>query len=136
MQLYGESLLWQQSFPCMLHKALKELRLCLLHHRQIQTLVLAKGWMFDMAQRLIYHDKHAAGLELTEKEAAILVKVIQAQEGISREEIIDAIWEHHPDVQSTTFDTHLYRLRQKLESLPDNGLILDYEQGLYILLNS
>ncbi len=53
---------------------------------------------------------------LTEKECQLLRFFHQNQgEDLSKERILKTIWEYHPDVETHTLETHIYRLRQKIE---------------------
>lgn len=53
---------------------------------------------------------------LTEKEAAILSYLYEAKgEPVSRETLLKELWGYHSDTETHTVETHIYRLRQKME---------------------
>ncbi len=56
---------------------------------------------------------------LTEKEAAILSLLSQAGEaGVTRDDLLNAVWDYRSDVDTHTLETHIYRLRRKVEKNP------------------
>ena len=55
-------------------------------------------------------------IELTEKEAGILKCLLNTDEEIvDKEKILKQVWDYNPSVTTNTLETHIYRLRQKLE---------------------
>ena len=55
-------------------------------------------------------------IELTEKETNILKCLINSgHEPIEKEELLKQVWNYNSDVTTHTLETHIYRLRQKLE---------------------
>ena len=59
-------------------------------------------------------------IKLTEKETAIL-KYLYVQRGdVAKDELLKAVWEYAEDVETHTLETHIYRLRQKIEDDPAN----------------
>lgn len=56
---------------------------------------------------------------LTEKEAAVVALLIAAGEaGATREELLNVVWDYRAQVDTHTVETHIYRLRRKLEGNP------------------
>ena len=74
-------------------------------------------------------------VELTEKEVAILKCLISAgEEAVDRDTLLKQVWNYSPDVTTHTLETHIYRLRQKLEidaSIP--RLIISKDGGFTIV---
>ena len=71
-------------------------------------------------RKLIYKDKQA--VLLTEKESDIFVSLLNSEDrGITKEEVMSKVWMLNPNIETHTFETHLYRLRKKIKE----GLILD-----------
>ncbi len=55
-------------------------------------------------------------IELTEKEAGILKCLLGTdEEKVDRDTILKQVWDYNPSVTTHTLETHIYRLRQKLE---------------------
>jgi len=61
---------------------------------------------------------------LTEKEAAILVYLFQRKTAATREDLWRDVWQYASDADTHTIETHIYRLRQKIEIDPENPRIL------------
>lgn len=65
-----------------------------------------------------------AAIRLTEKETAILAYLHMAGNAVPREDLLHHVWSYVPDVETHTLETHIYRLRQKIEDDPSNPKIL------------
>ena len=60
-----------------------------------------------------------AKIELTEKEVDILRCLINSgEEYVDKEKLLKQVWNYSSDVTTHTLETHIYRLRQKLEIDP------------------
>jgi DNA-binding response OmpR family regulator len=73
-------------------------------------------------------------VRLTEKEAAILEFLYRAGRAIGRDALLGAVWGYNSGVATHTLETHIYRLRRKIECDPANAEILVTEPGGYRLL--
>lgn len=61
-----------------------------------------------------------ARLKLTEKEAAILARLAKANgASVSRETLLRDVWGYAPEISTRTLETHIHRLRRKLEPAPE-----------------
>ena len=70
-------------------------------------------------------------IRLTEKEAE-LIKILYDAKGalVDRDRLLREVWEYAPDVESHTIETHIYRLRQKIEDNPASpSILLTGEEG-------
>ena len=69
-------------------------------------------------------------IELTEKEVDILRCLLSTDEEIvDREKLLKQVWNYNLDVTTHTLDTHIYRLRQKLEKNPSIPRLIISEGG-------
>lgn len=68
---------------------------------------------------------------LTEKEVQLLHYLIQNKgHPLSRESLLKGIWAYHPEADTHTAETHIYRLRQKIERDPTHPeILINCEQG-------
>jgi len=74
-------------------------------------------------------------VRLTEKETAILRYLYRAgQKPVSREVLLQEVWGYNSGVTTHTLETHIYRLRQKVEKDAANPAILVTEAGGYKLV--
>ena len=76
-------------------------------------------------------------IRLTEKEAEILQYLANSSSTVvSRDELLIEVWGYNSGVTTHTVETHIYRLRQKLEIDPTNAQCLVTAPGGYQLINS
>jgi DNA-binding response OmpR family regulator len=73
-------------------------------------------------------------VRLTEKETAILQFLYRADRTIGRDTLLDQVWGYNAGVRTHTLETHIYRLRRKIERDPARAEILVTEPGGYRLL--
>ncbi|MBL1258307.1 winged helix-turn-helix domain-containing protein [Methylocystis sp. Sn-Cys] len=72
------------------------------------------------------------GARLTEKEAAILDRLIRARGAIvTKAELLADVWGYGPSVSTRTLETHIHRLRKKVETDPRRPQKLLTEDGGY-----
>jgi len=89
---------------------------------------------FRPGSKLLTTDK-GSKLKLTEKETAILRYLYRAgQKVVGREILLAEVWGYNSAVTTHTLETHIYRLRQKIETDPSNARILVTEPGGYKLM--
>jgi DNA-binding response OmpR family regulator len=74
-------------------------------------------------------------LRLTEKETAILRYLYRAGDKITgRNVLLQEVWGYNSQVATHTLETHIYRLRQKIEIDPTTAQLLITEAGGYRLI--
>lgn len=85
------------------------------------------------AKMLVRDDNHK--VRLTEKETAIIKFLLRSGEKIvSRDVLLQDVWGYNAGVTTHTLETHVYRLRQKIERDPSHAEILVTEGGGYKLI--
>jgi len=73
-------------------------------------------------------------IRLTEKEAAILKYLYRAgMQAVPRQVLLNEVWGYNAAVTTHTLETHIYRLRQKIEADPANARLLITDAGGYRL---
>lgn len=88
---------------------------------------------FRPAQKLLIDEKERK-IRLTEKETNILKYLYRAGgKPVGREELLSEVWGYNANVTTHTLETHIYRLRQKIEPDPANARLLLTEAGGYKL---
>jgi DNA-binding response OmpR family regulator len=87
------------------------------------------------AKMLIDLENDDRKIRLTEKETAILKYLFRAGENvIGRDVLLNEVWGYNSGVTTHTLETHVYRLRQKIERDPSNAELLVTEPGGYRLV--
>ena len=112
---------------------LARLRAHLRSHEKSEEAVFQIGpYEFRPAQKLMQADGRK--VRLTEKETNILKYLYRAGPvAVPREELLHEVWGYNAGVTTHTLETHVYRLRQKIEPDPANARLLLTEQGGYRL---
>ena len=78
--------------------------------------------------------RNAELIKLTEKEVSIIKYLYKSQDRIvSKNELLQEVWGYSPDVTTHTIETHIYRLRQKVELDNPDAQIIITEEGGYLL---
>jgi DNA-binding response OmpR family regulator len=91
------------------------------------------GYVFRPSSKLLIGDD-SRKVRLTEKETAILKYLYRAgPEVVEREVLLHEVWGYNEGVTTHTLETHVYRLRQKIERDPARAEILLTERGGYKL---
>jgi DNA-binding response OmpR family regulator len=91
-------------------------------------------YTFRPGAKLLVSEK-GSKLKLTEKETAILRFLYRAgQTVVGRDVLLAEVWGYNANVTTHTLETHIYRLRQKVETDPSHARILVTEPGGYKLL--
>jgi DNA-binding response OmpR family regulator len=114
---------------------LARIRAQLRQHEASEDAVFNIGpYTFRPSSKLLVHPK-GNKVRLTEKETAILRYLYRAgQRPVSREVLLQEVWGYNSGVTTHTLETHIYRLRQKVERDASIPSILVTEGGGYKLI--
>lgn len=90
---------------------------------------------FRPAAKLLVSTDGKNKIRLTEKESAILKYLYRAKDQtVPRDVLLHEVWGYNPQVATHTLETHIYRLRQKIEEDPSNAQLLITDGGGYRLM--
>jgi DNA-binding response OmpR family regulator len=114
---------------------LARIRAQMRQHEQSEDAVFQIGpYTFKPAGKLLIDEK-GTKIRLTEKETSILKYLYRSGEKVvGRETLLREVWGYNAGVTTHTLETHIYRLRQKIEKDPSNSEILVTETGGYKLV--
>ncbi|MET3598369.1 response regulator transcription factor [Martelella mangrovi] len=114
---------------------LARIRAQLRQHEQSEDATFNVGpYVFKPGQKLFTGEGNKK-IRLTEKEAAIIRYLYRAgQKVVTRDMLLEEVWGYNSGVTTHTLETHVYRLRQKIEEDPSNARILVTENGGYKLV--
>ncbi len=79
-------------------------------------------------------DAKGKRVRLTEKETNILKFLYRSGDTVPRDTLLHEVWGYNPAVTTHTLETHIYRLRQKIEANPAQAVLLVTESGGYRLM--
>lgn len=121
--------------PFRLNVLLARLRAHLRQHEQSEDAVFTIGpYSFRPAAKLLLDEASNLKVRLTEKETAILRYLYRAGDAVvGRDQLLHEVWGYNAGVTTHTLETHVYRLRQKIEREPGKAAILLTEPGGYRL---
>lgn len=104
------------------------------NHEQSEEAVYRIGpYTFRPSAKLLI-DPTEKKIRLTEKETNILKFLYRSGDTVARETLLHEVWGYNPAVTTHTLETHIYRLRQKIENNPGQAQILVTESGGYRLV--
>lgn len=125
------------SLPVRLGAVMDQVRYLLSNRTRLSArssgpLVLGEFMLHPDESQLV-HQRTGQDIRLTDKERLFLVTLYEApQHTMDRKALLDAVWGYADSVETHTLETHLYRLRQKLEVCNAQDMIMSGE-GLYRL---
>lgn len=101
--------------------------------KSIPDTILIGASVFKPDEELFYPPQHDP-IPLTEKETSLLIYLWQARgKTVSRDFLLREIWGYQAKLETHTLETHIYRLRQKIEPNPtDPQLILTDDNGYHL----
>jgi DNA-binding response OmpR family regulator len=121
--------------PFRFNVLLARVRAHLRQHEQSEDAVFAIGdYSFQPSAKMLLGGERDQKVRLTEKETAILKYLYRAGETVvPRETLLAEVWGYNASVTTHTLETHIYRLRQKIERDPSQAALLVTEPGGYRL---
>jgi DNA-binding response OmpR family regulator len=113
---------------------LARIRVHLREHEQSEDAVFAIGpYSFKPASKMLLSQK-GARIHLTDKESSMLKHLYRAGEKVvTRKMLLQEVWGYNTGVTTHTLETHIYRLRKKIEKDPAHAELLVTESGGYKL---
>jgi DNA-binding response OmpR family regulator len=122
--------------PFRLDVLLARLRAQLRQHEASEDAVFTIGpFTFRPSAKLLTDENGKRKIRLTEKETAILKFLYRAgARSVGRDTLLNEVWGYNAGVTTHTLETHVYRLRQKIEKNPAKAEILITDGGGYRLV--
>ncbi len=122
--------------PFRLGVLLARIRAQLRQHEQSDDAVFTIGpYTWRPSAKLLMDTENNKKIRLTEKETAILKYLYRAGDRVvPRSVLLDEVWGYNAAVATHTLETHIYRLRQKIERNPSNAELIVTEPRGYRLV--
>jgi DNA-binding response OmpR family regulator len=116
---------------------LARIRTQLRQYETSEDAIFAIGpYTFRPSEKALVINPENSKVRLTEKEVAILRYLYRAgQRLVSRETLLQEVWGYNSEVTTHTLETHIYRLRRKIEKDAAAPAILVTEAGGYKLVS-
>jgi DNA-binding response OmpR family regulator len=101
--------------------------------RSEQVVFPVGPYTFRPAKKLLHDPAKNRRIRLTDKETAVLKFLYRSEAAVNRQILMHEVWGYNSAVTTHTLETHIYRLRQKIEADPANPSLLVTEGGGYRL---
>ncbi len=88
-------------------------------------------YYLDLNSRIL--NQNEKELELTEKESSILIFLKQSKDPVKIDQLQEKVWGYNSELETHTVETHVYRLRKKInDKFYDNEFILSDKKGYFL----
>jgi DNA-binding response OmpR family regulator len=94
--------------------------------------IIINGYEIDSNQRVIM--KNGIKAKLTEKELNLIL-ILKKNNGLKKSFLLKNIWNHSSDLETHAFETHLHRLRKKINKFFKDTKFIIEKNSLYYLSN-
>jgi DNA-binding response OmpR family regulator len=94
--------------------------------------IIINGYEIDSNQRVIM--KKGVKAKLTEKELNLILILVK-NNGLKKSFLLKNIWNHSSDLETHAFETHLHRLRKKMNKFFKDTKFIIEKNSLYYLSN-
>jgi hypothetical protein len=94
--------------------------------------IIIKEYEIDSNERSII--KHKVKVKLTEKELELIL-ALNNNNGLNKSYLLKNIWKHSLNLETHVFETHLHRLRKKMNKYFDDKNFIVEKNSLYYLIN-
>ena len=94
--------------------------------------IIINGYEIDSNQRVI--TKNGTKAKLTEKELNLIL-ILEKNKGLKKSFLLKSIWNHSSDLETHAFETHLHRLRKKMNKFFKDRKFIVEKNSLYYLSN-
>jgi hypothetical protein len=94
--------------------------------------IIINGYEIDSNQRVIMKSDIKA--KLTEKELNLIL-MLEKSNGLKKSSLLKSVWNHSSDLETHAFETHLHRLRKKMNKFFKDKKFIIEKNSLYYLSN-
>jgi len=93
--------------------------------------IIIKNYLLNKNEKKLIKDKNF--IILTEKEIQLLDLLLAQNKPISKNKILSLVWDYSSEADTHTVETHIYRLRKKInDKFSDLEFILNNKEGYYL----
>ena len=128
----GKNLLVLNNLPMSLNKLVELININLIKLRfNQQSKIIIKSYELDLNSK--FFSKAENSLKLTQKEIEIILYLNSNKIKNNVLDLQKNIWGYSPDLETHTVETHIYRLRKKInDKFKDNNFIMSHVDGYFI----
>ena len=90
-----------------------------------------KDYLLNKNEKKLYKQNNF--IPLTEKEIELLELLLKRKKATSKDNILSTVWNYSSDADTHTVETHIYRLRKKInDKFVDDKFILNDKDGYFL----
>ena len=112
--------------------AIKEMQYS--NERSLYKKIIIKNHLLMPLDKKLVYPLNKENISLTEKEVSILIELSQSKKVVSKEKLLTEVWGYNSQMNTTTVETHIHRLRQKLKKFTDSRFEIKTTSGGYSIL--
>ena len=119
-------------FPININDLIQTLNINFLKSKFIEQSKIDLGrYNLDLNSRIL--NQNEKELELTEKESSILIFLKQSKDPVKIDQLQEKVWGYNSELETHTVETHVYRLRKKInDKFYDNEFIISDKKGYFL----
>jgi DNA-binding response OmpR family regulator len=88
------------------------------------------NFYFVQGRKTLIHKDNKCPLSLTEKETEIIKYLLKKKgNGAGKNELLEEVWGYNTNIKTHTLETHIYRLRQKINDIDDAPFLVTKDDG-------
>tara|TARA_B110001452_G_scaffold122026_1_gene101215 strand:- start:286 stop:867 length:582 start_codon:yes stop_codon:yes gene_type:complete len=130
--LHESNILYLNDLPLSFEKLLEKININLIKLRySLQSKIIIKDFQLDINSK--YLSKFGITLKLTEKEIEIILYLNKKKINCDIADLQKNIWGYSTNIETHTVETHIYRLRKKIDKVfKDKKFIVSQKNGYLI----
>ena len=130
--LDSKNIVLMENLPISIIKLIEKINISSLKFNfRSQSEIEVKNYMIDLNERKIIKNK--IELKLTEREIEIILFLHNKNKPQKVDDLQTEIWKQKKELETHTVETHIYRLRKKInEKFNDNNFIKSNELGYFV----
>ena len=101
------------------------------NERSLYKKIIIKNHLLMPLDKKLIYPLNKETISLTEKEVSILIELSKTKKFISKEKLLIEVWGYNSQINTTTVETHIHRLRQKLKTFSNSRIIIKTKSGGY-----
>ena len=119
-------------FPIKINELIQTLNINFLKSKFTEQSKIDLGrYYLDLNSRIL--NQNDRELELTEKESSILIFLKQSKDPVKINQLQEKVWGYKSELETHTVETHVYRLRKKInDKFSDNEFIISDKKGYFL----
>ena len=104
------------------------------NERSLYKKIIIKNHLLMPLDKKLVYPLNKETISLTEKEVSILIELSQSKKVVSKEKLLTEVWGYNSQMNTTTVESHIHRLRQKLKKFTNSRFEIKTTSGGYYIL--